>query len=168
MNAVAPQQLERLQHAWERVSNVARVQWQRDKEGGEGVSGQNFAKPPAGGAGVHRTFYDIPNFLEQDDTFLELIDLPDVVALVERLCGVGGLQPPAADAAPPTPLQLHHGVAAGFPASQLSPYHGIAQCSGFQARVVPSEGNQHGYIRYEVARHIYAVYYILNIVAAVR
>ena len=91
------------------LSAPARAQWERDKVGGEGVRGQNFAVPPAGGPGTHRTFYDIPGFLEQDDAFLEVVDLPAVVALVGRLCGT------APDRGAPLP-QSH-----GFPPSEQSP-----------------------------------------------
>ena len=107
--AVGPEQLRRIQAAWELASAPARAQWERDKVGGEGVRGQNFAVPPAGGPSTHRTFYDIPGFLEQDDAFLEVVDLPAVVALVGRLCGT------APDRGAPLP-QSH-----GFPPSEQSP-----------------------------------------------
>eukprot|EP01051_Picozoa_sp_SAG22_P003013 SAG22_NODE_142_length_17922_cov_10.990406_3_plen_182_part_00 len=139
-HAVGPEKLRRLQAAWEPASARARRQWERAKAGGTGVRGQNFASPPAGGPAVHRTFYDIDDFLEQDDQFFELIALPDVVQLVEQVCGMGRLV-----------VQEDAVTAAGnfFPVSDKSPYHGVAQCSGFQARVVPPDGNEHGYISCE-------------------
>ena len=100
-------------------------------KGGEGQSGVNYA---SGAPGVHRHYFDIADFLEQDDCFLDLIDLPPVVALVAGLCGLGGL-----DDDGDRPF--------GSGSSELSPYHGTVECSGVQARVIPPEGNADGYIR---------------------
>ena len=134
-NAVQPALLQRLQAAWRQPEAAAREQWQRDRAGGGGIRGQNFAVAPVGGPRVHRTFFDIPEFLEQDDAFLDLIDLPAVVRLVEKVCGLGSLH-----------VEPDRSWVGGFPASDKSAYHGVAQCSGFQARVVPSDGNADGYI----------------------
>ena len=37
---------------------------------------------------------------------------------------------------------------------QLSPYNGIARSGGMSARVVPSAGNEHGYISWCVERFL--------------
>ena len=104
---------------------------------------------PCGGSTV-----DIPNFLQKDDVFLNLIDRPkvivktnpaaspiliqhyqfldkrvvkQVVALLELLVGLGGITTEER-----TP--------------QGSPYNGVASVGGFQARTVPAENNEEGYI----------------------
>eukprot|EP01045_Picozoa_sp_COSAG04_P015627 COSAG04_NODE_1247_length_7582_cov_4.668181_6_plen_267_part_00 len=129
--AVEPERLRRIQQAWQIAAEKARAQWERDKVGGEGQSGVNYA---SGAPGIHRHYFDIADFLEQDDCFLDLIDLPPVVSLVAGLCGLGGLDD---DGERPF----------GSGSSELSPYHGTVECSGVQARVIPPEGNADGYIR---------------------
>eukprot|EP01047_Picozoa_sp_COSAG01_P055561 COSAG01_NODE_6200_length_3797_cov_318.655760_4_plen_285_part_00 len=107
--------------------------------------GRYFEKPPHGGPKVYRSFFDIPKLFEADDVFLNLIDRPKVVELLSRLVGLGGL-----DAGNDERRLIQGEVTSrykGFPASRHSPYHGIAQAGGCQARVVPSsEANSHGYI----------------------
>lgn len=127
-DVLAPPQLREIQSAWERIVPGVRAKWKLEKRGGEGISGIKFQKPPEGFPDIYRTFFDIPQLLEQDDAFLSLVDCPKVVALLSRLAGQGGLQPGS--------------EARG----EFSPYHGIAQCGGFQARTIPPEGNGDGYI----------------------
>ena len=127
--------LREIQEAWTRVVEPVQKQWAEDIQQGEGIDGLFFKKPPASsiaapttrGPVLYRTFFDIPNFLEQDDAFLNLIDRPKVVALLERLVGLGG-------------------VTTEERTPQQSPYHGVASVGGFQARTVPSENNEEGYI----------------------
>ena len=132
-DAIEPDVLSEIQAAWSRVVEPVQKQWREDTAQCSGVSGISFQHVPDAVAAryssppLYRTFFDIPKFLESDDAFLKLIDRPKVVALLERLVGSGGI---TSDARTP----------------QGSPYNGIASVGGFQARTVPPEDNDEGYI----------------------
>ena len=55
-----------------------------EKEGGTGRAGDNLKFE---NRNVYRTFFDIPNLLEVDDVFIDIIDSPALVPLLSRVAG---------------------------------------------------------------------------------
>ena len=94
--AIEPDVLSEIQAAWSRVVEPVQRQWREDTAQCSGVRGISFEDVPAAVAAryssppLYRTFFDIPKFLQQDDVFLNLIDRPKVVRLLDRLVGSGG------------------------------------------------------------------------------
>ena len=91
------------------------------------------------GSDHYRTFYNgsFTDLMSKDTVFLDLVDSPKLLPILSLLVGLGGVE---GDEAKP----------------QLSPYNGIARSGGMSARVVPSAGNEHGYISWCVNSHLSA------------
>ena len=126
-------ELRRLQHAWQRAQQPQRERWEAAKREVL-ASGVNHPSLLPNGTYAYESgrFYpestfDIPNLLEQDDAFLELVDHPKLVGLLSAVVGSAGVTTP-------------HYRADG------SPYNGVMRVGGMSGRVVPPEGNEVGYI----------------------
>jgi hypothetical protein len=110
-------QLQRAQAAWAVAERLAWKEW----EGGRMAVGLNKADG--------RTFFDIPDLLESDDVFIDVLDSPAVVPLLSRITGD------------------HHALDTAQTLS-ASATKGCMWAGGLGGRVVPSQGNEDGYTRW--------------------
>ena len=83
--ALAGERLAKVQAGWVSASSGLRAEWEHARRGGVGLNRHNYAS----GASVPRKFYSVPWGAPGNigDDFVDLIDLPKVVPLVERLVG---------------------------------------------------------------------------------
>lgn len=118
--------LGRAQHAWMRAQDETQREWDEQRQGGSGRGADNLRFE---NRDVYRTFFDIPNLLEVDDVFLDMVDSPALVPLLSRVAGnPQGLDPESSIAA--------------------TRYDGTMRVGGMVGRVVPSVDNENGYTRW--------------------
>eukprot|EP01050_Picozoa_sp_SAG11_P013797 SAG11_NODE_1639_length_4533_cov_5.684484_3_plen_412_part_00 len=110
--------LARAQAAWTRAQERAEAAWQVKKGGDVG-----------GLSPSQRLYFDLPNLLAEDDSFIDMIDSPALVPLMSRITGV----PDALD-----------------PARSIKEfgYSGCMRVDGMGGRVVPSDAGTDGYTRW--------------------
>jgi ectoine hydroxylase-related dioxygenase (phytanoyl-CoA dioxygenase family) len=86
VQALEGEQLLRTQAAFREHSARVKREWMAAKEEGEGVEGLGYA---SGGNGFARSYFDIPHFIEQDPSFLDLLDNPRTTEVLRRVIGEG-------------------------------------------------------------------------------
>lgn len=118
-HALAGERLAKVQAGWLSASSALRAEWEEAKRYGVGLNRHSFAS----GATVSRKFYSVPWTApgQIGDDFVDLIDLPKVVPLVEKLVG---------DSETNVYGQLRHGR---------------ARCTECSARSLPPDSEAVGY-----------------------
>ena len=115
-NIIQPEQVARAQAAWNVAQERAEAAWEANKVAlGTALDASQ------------QLYYDLPNLLEEDDVFIDMIDSPALVPVMSRITGSERALDPDSTVA-----------AAG--------YTGCMRVGGMGGRVVPSESGENFFV----------------------